>query len=70
MAQWPSYTPTRFACIGLSKLEPGLWRWVSLDWQGGGTTPDSPSAIGPHYRTKGEAMGDLDRYAREGGYDV
>ena len=68
MAQWPSYSPTRFPAIGLSRLEAGLWRWVSLDWPGGGTTPDSPSAIGPQYRSKGEALADLERYATDNGH--
>lgn len=69
MAEWPKYTETRFSMLGVSKCAPGLWRFVSLDWEGGGTKPDAPSAIGPQYRTKGEAVSDLDRYARENGYD-
>ena len=68
MAQWPAYSPTRFQHIGLSRLERACWRWVALHWDGGGTTPDSPSAIGPQYRTKAEALADLERYARESGY--
>lgn len=63
MAQWPSYTATRFRFIGLSRLEAGLWRWVSLDGVG-----DAPSVIGPHYKSKGEALADLERYATDSGY--
>lgn len=70
MAQWPSYTATRFRYIGLSRIEAACWRWVSLDWEGGGTTPDSPSVIGPHYRTKAEALNDLERYAISCGFDL
>jgi len=65
VADWPRYSETRYRYIGLSRVAPALWRFVSLDWEGGGTTPDSPSAIGPHYRSKGEALADLARYAED-----
>jgi hypothetical protein len=65
MPHWPSYSPTRYRHIGLSRLSPGLWRWVCLDWDGGGTTPRNPAAIGPCYCTKTEALADLERYAQD-----
>lgn len=67
MEQWPAYTPTRFPLLGVSQCGPRLWRIVSLDFEGGGTTPGAPAVIGPQYRTKGELMGDLARYAVESG---
>jgi hypothetical protein len=67
--QWPQYTATRFRYVGLARCAPGLWRWVSLDWEGGGTAPDSPSVMGPQYGSKAEALGDLERYARENGHE-
>lgn len=63
--QWPAYTQTRFRYLGLSQCAPSLWRFVCLDWQGGGTTPQAPAVIGPQYRSKLEALADLDRYGRE-----
>ena len=40
----------------------GLWRFVDI------TDPDTrnsrPSAVGPHYRSKAEALGDLADYHR------
>jgi hypothetical protein len=63
MANWPDYSPTRFKYLGVSRCAPTLWRFVCLDWNGGGTTPASPAVIGPQYRTKAEALGDLARYA-------
>lgn len=62
-AQWPAWTPTRFKYLGLSRVERSLYRWVCLDFEGGGTRPDAPACIGPHYRTQAEALADLQDYA-------
>lgn len=51
--------PTRFEVLGFAKIKPGLWRVVALDY------PRRPAAVGPHYRTRGELLADLDRYAFE-----
>lgn len=55
-------TRTRFPEIGLEKQGPALWRFLDL-------SDPRPcgyfSAVGDHYRTKGEALADLERYARE-----
>lgn len=68
MPSWPSYAPTRFPFLGVSQVERSLWRIVCLDWDGGGTSPRAPACIGPQYRTKGELLGDLRRFAEERGY--
>jgi hypothetical protein len=49
---------TRFATLGFTKLEPGLWRIMALD-------DKEPAAVGPLYASKAELLGDLTRYARE-----
>ena len=51
---------TRFPELGYQKHDRNLWRIVCL--QG-----DVPAAIGPHYRTKAELLGDLTRYATDYG---
>lgn len=68
MAYWPSFTQTRFKYLGLTKADTNLWRFVCLDWESGGTSKFSPAAIGPYYKSKGEALADLNRYAEEYGY--
>ena len=64
-AQWPSYSPTRYRYLGVSQCAPSLWRFVCLDFDGGGTTPTAPAVVGPQYRTKAECLADLHRYAAE-----
>jgi hypothetical protein len=55
-------TRTRFPELGLEKQGPNLWRFLDLsEPRIGGRF----SAVGEYYRTKAEAMGDLERYARE-----
>lgn len=56
MAQWPAFTPTRFPEIGLTQCAPDLWRWVDTE---------TAAIVGPQYRTKAEALADLERYAFE-----
>jgi hypothetical protein len=65
---WPSYSKTRYKYVGLSKCDANLWRFVCLDFAGGGTRENAPSVIGPHYKTKHEALADLSRYAVDSGY--
>ena len=50
---------TRYDALGYEKHAHNLWRIVNID--GDGTT----HAVGPHYRTKAELLGDLTRYASE-----
>lgn len=63
MAQWPKYSATRFDILGLSQCGRSLWRYVALDEP---SKLDCPNVVGPHYRTKAEALADLERYARDG----
>lgn len=67
MADWPAYTPTRFPPLGLSRCpgyrQPTVWRFVDP-----ADRPDAPAPVGPQYRTKGEALADLDRYAKDAGW--
>lgn len=64
-ADWPRYALTRYRHIGVSRLSPTLWRFVCLDWEGGGTSKNFPACIGPMYRTRAECLSDLNRYATE-----
>ena len=48
--------PTRFAPIGYAKICPGYWSVIALD---------DNAQVGPQYRTKGELLADLPRYARD-----
>lgn len=47
------------------KVEPGLWRIVHFDPDRG---PQAYAHVGPHYSTKVELLGDLERYATEYGF--
>ena len=49
---------TRYPELGYRKDSDTLWRIVDKS---------SGAAIGPHYRTKGELLADLDRFARDFG---
>lgn len=51
---------TRFKELGVTKVDSALWRIVDL-------THGDPSVVGPFYRSKAEAFGDLDRYAHDFG---
>lgn len=62
MADFPSYERTQFRYLGVSRLSRTLWRFVCLDWAGGGTRPEWPSAIGPYFRSRAEAMAALPEY--------
>ena len=54
-------TRTRFAMLGYRQDAAQLWRVYNLD--------GTPRAVGPHYRTRAELLGDLERYAHEYGAD-
>jgi hypothetical protein len=54
----PAPCPTRYAELGYRPDAPGLWRLVDQT---------TLASVGPHYHTKGELFGDLDRYARDFG---
>lgn len=62
MARWPSYSETRFPELGLSQLDRELWRYVDI------TDPETrdsrPPVVGPHYKSKEEALADLADYHR------
>lgn len=51
-------TKTRFDNLGLMHVCRSLWRFVDLS-DGG------EACVGPYYKTKIEALGDLNRYATE-----
>lgn len=53
-------TSTRYAELCYEQQAKNLWRIVASE---------DGSSIGPHYRTKAELLGDLDRYAAEYGCD-
>jgi len=50
--------PTRFKELGFRNDGHGLWRIY---------TTDTENAIGPHYASMAELLGDLARYAKEYG---
>jgi len=52
--------PTRYEGLGYAQIARGLWRIMDLH-------DGPPRAVGPHYRTRGELLADLDAYAREFG---
>jgi len=47
-------TKTRYAELGVTRIDRSTWRFVAMD----GEAP-----VGPFYRTKTEALADLERYA-------
>ena len=51
-------TPTRYSLLGLDRIGSD---WSFYDC----TNKANPSRVGPVYRTKMEALTDLDRYGRE-----
>lgn len=54
-------THTRFPELGVRQDGPKLWRFVDL-------TDGRQSAVGELYRSKTEALADLDRYIYAGGW--
>lgn len=53
--------PTRFPELGYRNDGRGLWRIYDVG------TPGRAAAVGPHYASKAELMGDLARYAADYG---
>jgi hypothetical protein len=49
-------TPTRFPALLLDKVSPTDWRFADAD---------TGQHVGDRYRTKTEALADLERYHRE-----
>lgn len=47
-------SPTRFPELRYLKQAPHLWRIIAVD---------TGSAVGPHYKTRAELLGDLERFA-------
>lgn len=48
---------TRYPELGFCKVQDGLWRVVARE---------TGSHVGPLYKSRGELLADLERYAREG----
>ena len=51
---------TRFEGLGYIHQDTNLWRIVDIH-----DGINISNTVGPHYRTKAELLGDLDRYATE-----
>jgi len=56
-----SVRKTRFSELGYEQHAPDLWRIIALDGN---------AAVGPHYKSQAELLGDLKRYAREYGCEA
>ena len=57
--EWPNYAKTRYRELGLANLDVGLWRFVYISDK---NQLRSPPVVGPHYKSKIEALADLERY--------
>ena len=51
-------TKTRFDILAIGQIERSCWRFFDV-------SDGEPRCVGPLYRTKGEAMADLTRYAKD-----
>lgn len=56
-----TYTPTRIAPLALARFSPHHWQYVD-------TTDNRNAQVGPIYRTKAEALADLEGYSVRGGW--
>jgi hypothetical protein len=56
-----TYTPTRIEPLALAKFSANHWQYVD-------TTDNRRAQVGPIYRTKTEALADLENYAIRGGW--
>lgn len=63
-AKLPDVRRTRFPELGYRCDGPGLWRIYDI------SDHDRAAAVGPQYRTRGELLADLDRYATEFGVNA
>ena len=54
-------TQTRVQPLALAQMSPGHWQFID-------TTDGDNSQVGPIYKSKAEALADLDRYSRDGGW--
>ena len=60
-------TQTRYEELAVGQISPGVWRFHDVtDPKRGGDV----SAVGPYYKTKGEALADLERYIYAGGWSI
>ena len=59
-------TQTRYPELAVGRIAPGCWRFHDM------TDPDRgfASAVGPYYKTKGEALADLENYIYAGGWRI
>lgn len=55
---------TRFHELAYRKYAGKFWRIFDV------TDASSPAAVGPHYRSRAELLGDLEQYAREFGCEA
>lgn len=51
-------TVTRYDFLGLTKSGPSCWRWLDLN------DLENVSEVGPIYKTKAEALADLEDYVK------
>jgi hypothetical protein len=58
-------TRTRFPELGIARIAGHIWRYVAAD-EAGNFDPFN-GCIGASYRTKGEALADLERFAADYG---
>jgi len=56
-----TYTQTRIEPLALGRFASNHWQYVD-------TTDNRNAQVGPIYRTKTEALADLERYAIAGGW--
>lgn len=56
-----TYTPTRITPLSLARFDARHWQYVD-------TTDGRNAQVGPIYRSKAEALADLEGYAARGGW--
>lgn len=59
-------TPTRYPELGIARITGSIWRFVARDDARASFGPNV-NCVGSSYRTKGEALADLDRFASDYG---
>jgi hypothetical protein len=58
-----NYTKTRITPLSLGNFGGGHWQYVDM-------SDNRKSPVGPVYKTKMEALADLEGYARRGGWVI
>ena len=72
---YPDARPTRYKGLGYMKLAPSNWRLVDLEqtaYNNRCSSPNmnTPSCVGPIYKTKAELLADLHRFATDFGAEA